>query len=249
MSAIYFHTKDEGTKAIRGSERRHFGNLCNHVLMAAIGAIRDTQESPHWLRRMVPASHYLRTTAPEHFAKSAEAALSVSDDLHLTFPGTDETADPFTLALNTAIAVGPGPLCLAARIHGQCEIHSWVDGHNRAWLADIIDHGCRVGLFRHKQGWAELLPWLRAREDAPVVLSYSVCDSFSPHNEDAAEEDQATAWGRGMRWLREQSGGLELKPEGFGTFFFGSRPITGFHLAPLASGAMRLDDIRPSADP
>lgn len=95
--------------------------------------------------------------------------------------------------LNTALAVGNEPLALAAKIHGWCESHCWVDGPDRNWLADIIDAGLEAGLYRRgiwyepapgaerkwsSQGWESVTELLRSRDDGPVVLSYSVCDQF-----------------------------------------------------------------------
>jgi len=100
----------------------------------------------------------------------------------------------FDIALNTAIAAGGTALQLAAKIHGRCEIHCFVDGGDRAWFAEVIQKGLDYGLFRQKwkypgnapdgegtwydQGWESVQELLRETDDGPVVLSYSVCDSF-----------------------------------------------------------------------
>lgn len=96
--------------------------------------------------------------------------------------------------LNTALVAGSPPIQLAAKIHGWCESHAWVDGPDRAWMADIIDTGLRIGIYRRglwyaklpngpkdtlsDQGWDQITTLLRARDDEPVVMSYSVGDSF-----------------------------------------------------------------------
>jgi hypothetical protein len=100
----------------------------------------------------------------------------------------------FSLILNTACQVGSDAVKLAARLHGQCELHAWVDGPNRAWLADIIQAGLHSGVFRKgiwyqdvpngpkdkwsDQGWGDVIALLRERDDEPVVTSYSVTDRF-----------------------------------------------------------------------
>ncbi|GAA4304598.1 hypothetical protein GCM10023178_11830 [Actinomadura luteofluorescens] len=33
-----------------------------------------------------------------------------------------------------------------ARLHAQCELHGYVEGPNRAWLADVIDQGPAAGV-------------------------------------------------------------------------------------------------------
>lgn len=98
----------------------------------------------------------------------------------------------FSLVLNTAVRVGSDPVKLAARLHGQCELHCWVDGKDRAWLAGIIARGLEDGVFRdvsavtgsrggplvEKGTWESVMQLLISRDDEPVVTSYSVCESF-----------------------------------------------------------------------
>ena len=106
------------------------------------------------------------------------------------------------LELNTALAMGGRPLALAAKIHGWCEIHAWVDGPDRDWLAGIMGAGLESGMYRRglwhetaagaerkwwSQGWESVIELLRSRDDGPVVMSYSVCDSF-PNREAAGWE-------------------------------------------------------------
>lgn len=109
---------------------------------------------------------------------------------------------PSSVSLNTALALGSDPVRLAAKIHGWCEVHAWIDGPDRAWAADIIQQGLDVGVYRRgfwfvdgindtgrpadehpsrkwsSQGWEEVQALLRERDDEPVVMSYSVCDQF-----------------------------------------------------------------------
>jgi hypothetical protein len=92
------------------------------------------------------------------------------------------------LDLNTALAAGSDPVALAAKVYGWCESHCWVEGPDRGWLADIIEEGLSSGLYRTGLGWESryadhdegdgVLPLLCARNDEPVVLSYSVTESF-----------------------------------------------------------------------
>jgi hypothetical protein len=123
--------------------------------------------------------------------------------------------------LNTALKVGSDPIKLAAKIHGWCEAHCYIEGEDRGWAADIIDEGLAVGVYRkgmwyvsrphdpvsegprheqpdaqfHSQGWEDVLTHLRSRDDEPVVLSYSVCDQF-PNAETAL--DYLPPWPEGV---------------------------------------------------
>lgn len=97
------------------------------------------------------------------------------------------------IELNTALTAGSDVVALAAKIDGWCECHAFVEGADRDWLAGLIVQGLDDGIFRRgiwylhadgsrdqwsPQGWEELVPWLRARVDEPVVMSYSVGDQF-----------------------------------------------------------------------
>lgn len=160
--------------------------------------------------------------------------------------------------LNTALVAGSDPIRLAAKIHGWCESHCWVEGQDRMWLADIIDQGLDAGLYRRgfwyadqsdgpkdkwsSQGWEEVQTLLRSRDDEPVVMSYSVGDSFpSPHThldwpgrdverwddysdaekqaiEDWQErwyddEDHAGKFDAGMAWLRQKRPWARIAPD------------------------------------
>lgn len=75
---------------------------------------------------------------------------------------------------------------LIARLHGQCEIHAYVEGEDRDWLAGIIEGALASGLLREgfdttidpNSGWRKVIDLLRSRDDEPVVTSYSVCEGF-----------------------------------------------------------------------
>jgi len=104
-------------------------------------------------------------------------------DLHTTDVG-----------LNTALLAGSDLIRLAAKIDGWCEVHAWVEGGDRAWLAGIIEQGLRAGMYRQglwmdnpdsgardkwaPMGWDQVIGLLRARDDEPAVMSYSATDGF-----------------------------------------------------------------------
>ncbi len=174
MSAVYFHSPEEEGVAVRGSERSMFSGLCHEMLMAAIGPIFDCEDRPCWTRGLFPKDHYLQSVKREHYERSLSTALSV-DHGKLLLP---EPVDGFILALNTALAVGSDAMKLAARIHGQCEIHGWMLGKHRAWVADIVKQGIVAGLYRKGAGWEDTVKFLRKTSRSPVVMSFSVCESF-----------------------------------------------------------------------
>ncbi len=138
------------------------------------------------------------THAYEHRLVSAlKTSLKVSG-VKLRVAGLE--LDSGNVELNTALVAGSDPIRLAAKIRGWCEVHAWVEGPDRKWLAGVIDEGLQAGLYRagmwyvdgpcdgpasqhpdrkwSSQGWEEVQDLLRESDDGPVVMSYSVCDQF-----------------------------------------------------------------------
>lgn len=231
MGKVYFHSPS-GEVLLRGSERHHAGHIVNELACAAISL--DCVDDP--ILHLLPPDCYLRNgERGHHFKEDFRTWMLVGEkDFHL--PG-GKRVSTFIVSLNTALVMGSRPVKLLARLHGQCEIHTWVDGQNRAWLAGIIEEGRKSGIFRADQGWEEVVEFLRQRDDEAVVTSYSVCEQFPTTPESweyrEAEEDyfgpDGRAWydmSREEQWkvsmdeLRERQA-LELEPESFDDFWFG----------------------------
>lgn len=210
MSRVYFHS-EHGTAELRGSERAYCGSLVSNLTAGFLRGVWG--DDVDGLLALVRPDHYLhkvdRTSvgwlAP--WVESFNTALTgvCSGDM-LTWRG--HRIESFALCLNTAMRYGNDAVKLAARIHGQCEIHCYVEGVNRWWLADLIQEGLDTQVFRAgfwyadgatvsdnpaqrpdrkwlDQGWADVQKLLRDRDDEPVVMSYSVCDQF-PNRTSAA---------------------------------------------------------------
>jgi hypothetical protein len=197
MSAITFQDRHASAR-LSGAERHWLGSLCRSWFIAALNLDRPMKTSP--ILRLVPPGHYLHSyVGPNEGMQALKTFLRVGDVLVL--PGGTEVCI-FDAQLNTAIALGGDVPALAARVHGQCEIHGWVDGPDRTWLADIIHRGRRDNILRPGQGWEQVAMLLRSRDDESVVTSYSVTDSFpNPHVASLADDDEADndeawdAWG------------------------------------------------------
>lgn len=187
MSRVYFHSPS-GDAELLGSERYHLSSLAKATAMGQV--IRD----PDRFRAFLPPGHYLsqlRSNHPDAWVGWYETALKVGDGTVIEFDG--QPIESFALLLNTALETGDEALRLAARIDGQCEIHGWVDGPNRKWLAGMMQAAVDTGVFRQgfwvepgaggkrlwsEQGWDKVIALLLARADEPVVMSYSVCEGF-----------------------------------------------------------------------
>jgi hypothetical protein len=115
MSKIYFRTPTEEAK-LSGAERHY------------MGITRDNYD--------VKRNH-----RSSEFVKFLNTSLRVGIDRESPlqhFDGEKFVDFPlFSAILNTTLAIGSDPLKLYARLHGQCEVHTFVEGKNRNWLADI----------------------------------------------------------------------------------------------------------------
>lgn len=90
----------------------------------------------------------------------------------------DHDLNIWHLNLNTAIAAGSTPIQLAAHIHARCELHCFIEGSHRWWVADVIEEGLTIGMYRQGMGWDSVQELLTETSDGPVVLSYSITESF-----------------------------------------------------------------------
>jgi hypothetical protein len=251
MSRIYFHSEHD-TAELRGSERAYMGMFCGRLLVATLEPLdMDWRDNP--IRRLIPPDHYLLDYArrgnpafAERFREWASVAMGEPG-----FVYQDREVSRFSAALNTALAIGNDPVKLMARLHGQCEIHCYVEGPNRAWLAGIMQAGRACNLYRANQGWEAVIALLQSRDDGPVVCSYSVCEQFPnagiaydaglwQPTEDAESGElifdewydlpNVEQWRLGMTALRaEPQRGLELTPETWAGFYVNTG-VTGLDL-------------------
>lgn len=256
MSRIYFHSPSRESE-VRGSERALMGGLIGDMFLTALG-VSDYDfppQSPHVLRNILDLSHYAAKQTGHSFASALSTALRVGmDSSILVVDG--KAVNVFAASLNTAVVMGSDPIILSARLHGQCEIHTYVEGTNRNWLADIIERGRKSGIFRSDSGWEDVIQHLRERNDEPVVTSYSVCEQFpntsvSEWKPDKVNDEgdgdwdayydlpQETRWEIGMEALRAKPF-MEMTPDNWRDYHF-EDGLTGFD---LLAKAIELDKLR-----
>lgn len=196
MTRVYFHTKHEGTVEILGRERAHMGLTCSDITVGLVPQVHDDLLNHYFAAR---ARDSVRSTDARFRDRWVGTMLTVTDDP--VFRIGSELLDNFSLVLNTVLAIGNDPLCLFARLHGQCEIHGYVEGPDRAWMAGVIRQGLEVGLYRQGMGWDRLVTLLEQSDAEPVVTSFSVTGGF-PNSavadwtppEVTGEDDYADAW-------------------------------------------------------
>lgn len=232
MSRIYFHSIN-GEAELRGSERAHFNVFCSDVTWAIVRYVaEESMGNRSILRNVFPPDHY--ALRGDNFSELAALYFRVGDDPVLL---GEKKVDLFTLILNTALYLGSDSVKLGARLHGQCEIHAYVEGPNRKWLAGIIRRGREFNFFRDGEGWESVIKLLEKDDGSPIVTSYSVCDRF-PNAEVAnydiplladGEKDwdawdilsNQEQWDMGMIGLKKSGGWLEMKPENWNNYHFG----------------------------
>jgi hypothetical protein len=260
VSTLYFHSPS-GTAEVRGTEAHHMRNLV-HDLTLGLLRIRWDKDIDRMLQ-LLPPDHSMRIIKRDQLAPWAEMFGTYWRTSSEDFVWRGHCLNSFEISLNTALAIGGWPLWLVARLAGQAELHAWVDGPNRKWLAGIIDDGLQAGLFRDGAGWDGVTALLRDRDGEEVVTSYSITGGFP--DSDLAKWDRpvmpegchaenfefvvesawagmsdAERWTAGMAGLRADTGNLELSPDEEKDRRFGCG-VTAFDLT-AANWERRLDE-------
>ena len=229
MSRISFSGYDLDDVDIRGSERAYMGGVIKDIALALI----DPRMNEDKIKDVLPDDCYLHDYKGSDFVKSFGIWFSVSDE---TFKNGD---DLFALQLNTAYTFCNDQIKLMARLHGQCEIHCYLTaGRNAKWLAEIIRGGLRSGIYRSGQGWENLESTLdRYKGNSHIVCSYSVTDGFPDYSvadfdgspDEWYELPEMEQWSKAIAGLTQEKW-LEIKPDNFQDYHFGSNGHTVFDL-------------------
>jgi len=246
MSRMYFHSQNERAE-VSGRERGLIGQICSKSLLFALGNLDHSfGREPPWILKHIPKECYLHTLVHEKsnvWNSSINTWLQVAHGTDAYLNLGDKRYPLFDLQLNSAIAMGGDAFKLAARLHGQCEIHCYVEGPNRKWLAFMISDALEKNIFRRNHGWEETIVLLHKADDSPVVCSYSVCDSFpnrhvakwkAPEGDEDGDSWYSLPvkirWDMSIDGLRNSNQGLEMKPEDWETCWLGhgDRLVSGF---------------------
>lgn len=235
MSSIAFQSLNR-TVYISGRERASLGIFCQNWLYMQLAP--STLAANEFVGALLGRS-YEGFGSNLHAMRDLQLQCAAGDYFTLG----DEKYEIFAMALNSVLTDGNRAAQLAAKIHGQCEIHCYVEGEDRAWMAEIVEEGLATRIFRPNQGWAigkpntpgweALAEFLCEDSETPVVASYSVCDSFpGPHlapvgwahdPEDPweawSELSPDEQWAMAMQSLREERG-LRLSPDRLATPFY-----------------------------
>jgi hypothetical protein len=260
MSRIYFHSISSETEVL-GMERAYCGCMISDIGLS----ILNLKTSYDLIIPLLHPDHYIQDTVKknsggvkENVIHQIETAIriSFSDEKFLVLD--NKPINPWHLMLNTVLSIGSDTLRFMARLHAQCEIHSYVRGKNRNWLAGIIERGREEDILRDDVGWEDTVKMLRSNNKETVVLSYSVCDSFPngsvadwepPIDPEYDEPDwdvwhnlsNKKKWNLGLRGLLKKGHSLlEWKPDNWANVRFGEDGMTVFQLKKiLLAGAKK----------
>lgn len=268
MSRVYWHTKTGGAE-LHGSERAWLSHVAQGPADAAwdLNASIDTVKHCARILDLVPAAkrgylgEHLRTAQERPDYQTAQRLVQLIGT-HLRVDGFEfevagHTLHSYDVGMNTALVAGSDAVRLAAKIHGYCEKHLWVDEPHQEWLAGIIDDGLKVGVFRSgfwyepasgaerkwsSQGWEDVAALLRKPGTGPVVTSFSVTESFpnryitdwqppdgDPDGDSWYDLPDDEQWDLAMAGLQGRGPHFKLTPESLAGKMFGP-PVTIYDL-------------------
>jgi hypothetical protein len=217
MSRIYLHSI-EGSVAVQGTERHYMGYLISGLALAFLDRVYRDE-----LRLVCKDSYVSEARSDAEFDRYFAVWLRTGTG---KFVGADgKYIDPFAVQLNTAYRAGSDPIKLMTRIHGQCELHCYIREPNKVFVRAIILEGLHKGLFRDNVGWVQAADFLGSTP-GNVVFSTSVGSSF-PNAELAGMGEEfdklhpTEQWNAAWANLQKESG-LEITPERWDSFYFGS---------------------------
>lgn len=239
MSWMIFNFPDDTEIQVDGRERVYFEVLTEDCAKGTIGAVSGlgSKSLDAALRPYINPDGSLGEFLQREPSHDGRLEQALGYMIHTG--GFRTGATPFAwkgqgintrqLVLNTALAAGSDALRIAVKIAWQCEIHGYVMGFHRKWLADLIQEGLEENLYHRGLGWEELVTKLRETNDGPVVASSSKTDPFpnaAVANWKGTEEDWATLgftkqWDAAVKGLKAPGRNQPWSPKNLRTLRFG----------------------------
>lgn len=198
MSSLGFLTRDAEAR-VSDRERQKLVGLLDDLAWRAIERDCDPREENGFslLRQALTLPGWVAGHTGTEFTRMLQLVLHGSQGQVRTPTGM--VGSVLDVHVATVITLYPDLVTLAVRLACQAEVNGWIDGPDRAWLADLIDKGRQadyppevastytagVPLFAdepsvngHYDGWAGVAAMLRADDKQPVVLESSVTGGF-----------------------------------------------------------------------
>lgn len=238
LSRLYFHGIEYDSE-ICGTERHYASWVCKHLTLAFLSAFfaypgmeRNTlldlvRSKENYGEILYEGKNFFEHNFENWFMNESNDGFLINGVFHSNFE----------IHLNTTLRLGNDQMKLYARLHGQCEIHCYVEHENMMWFSNIIENGLKNYIFRRDAGWENVISHLRHEfaedRNEPIVTSFSVTDEF-PNREICGISDWSLKdidtwydipfekrWQMGVRNLRAKDGGLmEIKPQNFNDYIF-----------------------------
>jgi hypothetical protein len=200
VSYIAWHTRDEGTAELRGSEYAHARGVCTDL---ALGLLRAAIAMNH--KRLISFLHnppdYVRKEPEpaEHMRWASGLKTWLNVDGEVSIDG--ETMSFGEMAMNTAITMNR-PLRLLAWMAGMSENHGYFERPEQSALIEAISEGLDARILRADQGWDRVYDLLErnvAAGGSAVVWSFSVAESWPDvwmldDRPDPDDDDAVAAW-------------------------------------------------------
>lgn len=244
MSSINFRSKSASAR-VSGAERAAAGVITQNLMMAVLDMVIDQhQPEKSILFKALPSDCYA-VDRP----KLMRDWWRMSSMMGYNIVIDGKEIDMFSVSLNTAFAIGSDPIKLLARLHGQCEIHCYVEDASKLWLSNIIRDGLSKKIMRPEMGWEGVISLLES-SDGLIVTDFSVSDSFpnphvagweppldekgDPNYEAWYEIDADERWEKSALGIRSQKG-LEITPVNWTNFYFNDG-VSAFGLIEMCSG-------------
>lgn len=225
MSEIAWRSPSEKRVRLEGCERGWMSQMARNAGFSVLGI--------EWGRPLEPWIY--EALVEPGFENGPHAAMALSANIYrLRFRTPDGSQhNAWAVCLNTLYEMGNEHVRLLTKLDGHCEENAFVEGKNRAWLANVIEAGREWSVYREAVGWERVVELLRKRDDEPVVTSYSSTGLDFPGVEAAgwrscnSEHDrfgilsEKEQWAICMDHIRS-TGYLEISPlslakQGFGT--------------------------------
>lgn len=173
------HSPTQGI-TVAGPRMHHIGAYLARLCASALGLdlFQVYLDDPGRLKRLLPpgAPPVTVEKLPDFYQTLADYLLFSTDCL--LHPATGQRLDKRDIILNTALVSGSDPVRLLARLDGCMGRVNYVEGHNRNWLASLLEEGLDSGVLLRFRGqgdeespWAALAAFLRTRNDEPVIVS------------------------------------------------------------------------------
>lgn len=169
MSTVEFHCATGGQAALGAEALEHLALACHRIAIAL--ADPGSREALTCWGPLLAGQCALKDADGETFRAFFGPCWIGGGALGFKLDWRGWELDTLALSLNTALAVGGGPLQLAARIAGMNREQLWIDAPDRPWLDGLVARGLDLGLLPSGGGWSQVHALLAAHGGEPLAIA------------------------------------------------------------------------------